>query len=142
MPEFCSVEKDGHLTVITLQRPDVMNSLHPPANAELSSVYAAQLPPKRPDDKARVQTDWGPELDQWGGAIVGSTWATHPDNTLADLTLSQDVFYDRTASVLVEGGTDGIAYGLVNEITLDDGQVLTCTLSFAAADWRVTVTMP
>jgi crotonobetainyl-CoA hydratase len=39
MPEFCSVEKDGHLTVVTLERPEVMNSLHPPANAELSSVF-------------------------------------------------------------------------------------------------------
>jgi enoyl-CoA hydratase/carnithine racemase len=39
MPEFCSVEKDGHLTVITLERPDVMNSLHPQANAELAAVF-------------------------------------------------------------------------------------------------------
>lgn len=39
MPEFCSVEKDGRMTIVTITRPDVMNSLHPPANAELADVF-------------------------------------------------------------------------------------------------------
>lgn len=39
MPEFCSVEKDGHLTIVTIERPERMNALHPPANAELGSVF-------------------------------------------------------------------------------------------------------
>jgi crotonobetainyl-CoA hydratase len=26
--EFCTVEKDGHLTIVTINRPDVMNSTH------------------------------------------------------------------------------------------------------------------
>jgi crotonobetainyl-CoA hydratase len=37
--EFCKVERDGPLTVITLNRPDVMNALHPPAHFELAAVF-------------------------------------------------------------------------------------------------------
>ena len=39
MSEFCSVEKEGHLTVVTIQRPEVMNSLHPAANFELAEAF-------------------------------------------------------------------------------------------------------
>ena len=37
--EFCTVEKDGHLLTITMNRPERMNSLHPPANEELSQAF-------------------------------------------------------------------------------------------------------
>ncbi|HSZ73711.1 MAG TPA: enoyl-CoA hydratase-related protein [Rhizomicrobium sp.] len=37
--EFCKVERDGPLTIITLNRPEVMNSLHPPATEELTGVF-------------------------------------------------------------------------------------------------------
>jgi len=39
MPEFCEVERDDRLLVVTLNRPEVMNALHPPANAELERVF-------------------------------------------------------------------------------------------------------
>ncbi len=39
MPEFCKTEREGHLLVVTLQRPDVLNALHPPANRELAQVF-------------------------------------------------------------------------------------------------------
>jgi enoyl-CoA hydratase/carnithine racemase len=39
MPEFCKVERDGHVLIVTIQRPEVMNALHPPANAELGRVF-------------------------------------------------------------------------------------------------------
>jgi enoyl-CoA hydratase/carnithine racemase len=39
MPEFCEVERDGHLFVVTMNRPEVMNSLHPAANFELEAVF-------------------------------------------------------------------------------------------------------
>ena len=39
MPEFCSVEKDGHLTIVTIERPERMNALHPAANAELGAAF-------------------------------------------------------------------------------------------------------
>ena len=37
--EFCTVEREGKLTIVTINRPDVMNSLHPPANFELEKVF-------------------------------------------------------------------------------------------------------
>jgi enoyl-CoA hydratase/carnithine racemase len=39
MGEFSTVETDGNVYKITINRPEVMNSLHPPANAELSDVF-------------------------------------------------------------------------------------------------------
>lgn len=41
MSEFCKVERDGHLTTITINRPEVMNAIHPPASAELSQAFDA-----------------------------------------------------------------------------------------------------
>jgi crotonobetainyl-CoA hydratase len=37
--EFCRVDRDGPLTIVTLNRPDVMNALHPPAHFELHQVF-------------------------------------------------------------------------------------------------------
>jgi enoyl-CoA hydratase/carnithine racemase len=39
--EFCTVERDGRLTLVTLNRPEVMNALHAEANAELADVFDA-----------------------------------------------------------------------------------------------------
>jgi enoyl-CoA hydratase/carnithine racemase len=37
--EFCTVERDGRLLLVTMNRPEVMNALHPPANFELERVF-------------------------------------------------------------------------------------------------------
>ena len=39
MPEFCDVERDGRIFTVTINRPEVLNSLHPPANLELEKVF-------------------------------------------------------------------------------------------------------
>lgn len=54
--EFCGVERDGHLTIVTLNRPEVMNALHPPAHFELSQIF---------DSFAR-------DPDQWVGIVTGA----------------------------------------------------------------------
>jgi enoyl-CoA hydratase/carnithine racemase len=41
MPEFCSVSQQDGVTIITIDRPKVMNSLHPPANFELEAAMNA-----------------------------------------------------------------------------------------------------
>ena len=41
MPEFCKVDRDGHVTTITIARPEVMNAIHPPASRELSEAFDA-----------------------------------------------------------------------------------------------------
>ena len=56
MPEFCKVERDGAVTTITIDRPEVMNALHPPANLELEKVF----------------DDFCADPDQWVAIITGA----------------------------------------------------------------------
>lgn len=56
MGEFCSVEKEGRLTIVTIQRPEVMNACHPPANAELAEAF----------------DDFAADKDQWVAIITGA----------------------------------------------------------------------
>jgi crotonobetainyl-CoA hydratase len=37
--QFCKVEREGRLTIVTLNRPEVMNALHAPAHLELAEVF-------------------------------------------------------------------------------------------------------
>ena len=37
--EFIEVEKKGHLTIVTINRPEVRNALHIPANQELDAAF-------------------------------------------------------------------------------------------------------
>lgn len=39
MGEFCSAEREQHLVVVTIERPEVMNALHAPASAEMGQVF-------------------------------------------------------------------------------------------------------
>jgi enoyl-CoA hydratase/carnithine racemase len=39
MGNFSQAERDGHLFIVTINRPEVMNALHPAGNAELAGVF-------------------------------------------------------------------------------------------------------
>src|ERR1700755_1772533 len=39
--QFVQVEREGPLTLITLDRADILNALHPPAHYELAEVFDA-----------------------------------------------------------------------------------------------------
>ncbi|MPY92978.1 MAG: enoyl-CoA hydratase [Acidimicrobiia bacterium] len=39
MGEFSTTERDGNLFIVTINRPTVLNALHPPANRELAEVF-------------------------------------------------------------------------------------------------------
>jgi enoyl-CoA hydratase/carnithine racemase len=41
MPEFCKAERDGHVLTVTIDRPEVMNALHPPACHEMAALFDA-----------------------------------------------------------------------------------------------------
>jgi crotonobetainyl-CoA hydratase len=41
MGDYSRVETDGHLMTVTINRPEVMNALHPMANQELSDAFDA-----------------------------------------------------------------------------------------------------
>ena len=56
MREFCRVEKEGRLTIVTIERPDVMNALHPPGNFELAEAF----------------DDFAADPEQWVAIITGA----------------------------------------------------------------------
>jgi len=39
MSKFCKADRDGRVLTVTIDRPKVMNALHPPANIELGEVF-------------------------------------------------------------------------------------------------------
>lgn len=54
--EFIKVDRDGPVTTITLNRPDVMNALHSPAHFELHEAFDA----------------FAADPDQWVGIVTGA----------------------------------------------------------------------
>jgi enoyl-CoA hydratase/carnithine racemase len=54
--EFATVTREGPLTIVTINRPEVMNSLHPPANHELAAIFDA----------------FAADPDQWVAIITGA----------------------------------------------------------------------
>jgi enoyl-CoA hydratase/carnithine racemase len=54
--EYIQVEKKDHLTVVTINRDDVMNSLHPPACAELDEAF----------------NDFSDDPDAWVAILTGA----------------------------------------------------------------------
>jgi len=55
MTEFCLVEKENHIMTVRINRPDRLNALHPPANAELGEVF----------------NDFAADDDMWVAIITG-----------------------------------------------------------------------
>jgi enoyl-CoA hydratase/carnithine racemase len=54
--EYCTYEKRDHIAYITLNRPERLNALHPPANAELSGVW----------------NDFAADPDAWVAILTGA----------------------------------------------------------------------
>jgi acetyl-CoA C-acetyltransferase len=53
---FCKVEREGRLTIVTINRPESMNALHPAANAELSEIF----------------DDFADDPEQWVAILTGT----------------------------------------------------------------------
>src|SRR5215471_568334 len=53
---FCTVARDGHLTTVTLNRPEVLNALHGDAHDELNAVFDA----------------FAADPEQWVGIVTGA----------------------------------------------------------------------
>ncbi len=54
--DFCTVDKADHIMTVTLNRPERLNALHPPANAELGEVF----------------DDYANDADMWVAIITGA----------------------------------------------------------------------
>jgi crotonobetainyl-CoA hydratase len=53
---FCTVAREGHLTIVTLNRPEVLNALHGDAHDELNAVFDA----------------FAADPEQWVGIVTGA----------------------------------------------------------------------
>lgn len=54
--EFIRVEKKGHITIVTINRPEVMNALHPPACKEMDDAF----------------NDFAADPDAWVAILTGA----------------------------------------------------------------------
>ncbi len=66
MTKYCSVRKSNHIMFVTIERPERLNALHPPANSELGTVF----------------DDFAADEDMWVAILTGSGRAFCAGNDL------------------------------------------------------------
>ena len=89
--EFCDYEKRDHLAIVTLNRPEVLNALHPAATAELSGVW----------------DDFADDDDLWVAILTGAGRAFSAGNDLK-ATAAASSRQSRAPAGPVKGGWGGI----------------------------------
>lgn len=131
--EFCWSERDGHTLIVTINRPDRMNALHPPANAELATVFddfAAD-----PDLWVAILTGAGPRAFSAGNDLKWQAEGkpvTVPPTGFAGLTSRWDLDKPVIAAV------NGVAMGGGFEIALACDIILAAdTATFALPEPKV-----
>jgi len=133
MGEYSLSERDGHLFVITINRPEVMNALHPMANAELSTLvdeFAAD-----PELWVAIMTGAGDRAFSAGNDLkfqagAGGERPQHPETGFGGLTNRWDLNKPVIAAV------NGVAMGGGFEIAL------ACDLIIASDNARFALPEP
>ncbi len=133
MGEYSVSERDGHLFVMTINRPEVMNALHPMANAELSDLvdeFAAD-----PDLWVAIITGAGDRAFSAGNDLkfqagAGGDRPQHPETGFGGLTNRWDLNKPVIAAV------NGVAMGGGFEIAL------ACDLIIASDNARFALPEP
>jgi crotonobetainyl-CoA hydratase len=131
--EHCSVERDGRTLIVTINRPDRMNALHPPANAELEAVFDAFA--ADPELWVAIITGAGPRAFSAGNDLryqAEGNAVTVPKTGFAGLTSRWDLDKPVIAAV------NGVAMGGGFEIALACDIILAAdTATFALPEPKV-----
>src|SRR3978361_1541569 len=104
--EFIKVERQGPITVVTLNRPEVMNALHAPAHFELGEVFDAFA--ADPDQWVAIVTGAGERAFSAGNDLkhqAGGGKMESPPSGFAGLTSRVDLTKPLIAAV--NGGAMG-----------------------------------
>jgi crotonobetainyl-CoA hydratase len=131
--EFTKLEKDGRLWIITMNRPEVMNSLHPAANFELEKVFNAFAEDK--EAWAAILTGAGDRAFSAGNDLkyqASGGAMSVPETGFAGLTNR----FDLTKPVIA--AVNGVAMGGGFEIALACDLIIAAdTATFALPEPRV-----
>ena len=83
MGQFSKVETDGHLMIVTINRPEVYNACHPMANEELGGVFdefQANWAPSMVIGLSSTMSSGGPYSDRNDFDGTDVVFITHPND--------------------------------------------------------------